>query len=55
VVLPEWLNSPHKEKLALKSLRLGQQGLVKSVNVGRDEDLELDYVNAFIHSINDEG
>lgn len=50
-VLPDWLISPHQEKLSIKRLRISKNGLVKKVNIGiRDEDLELDYVKGFIDS-----
>lgn len=50
-VLPDWLIASHEDNLAIKAVRIGQQGLLKSVNIGvRDADLALDYVSGFIES-----
>lgn len=50
-VLPQWLIREHEQQLAIKAVRIGQTGLIKSVNIGvRSEDAQLDYIKGFIES-----
>ena len=47
--LPAWLVEEYAEKLSLKAVRLGEQGIHKHIYVGmRKTDTDIDYLNDFI-------
>lgn len=48
-VLPDWLIEEYRATLPIRSLRLGEAGIAKSIHIGRrDGDAATDYVEAFI-------
>lgn len=47
--LPDWLIDEYRASLPIRSLRLGREGIAKSIHVGRRaDDAATDYVEAFI-------
>ncbi|WP_417532106.1 LysR family transcriptional regulator [Marinobacter lipolyticus] len=49
--LPRWLVDEYAEKMPLKSVRLGEQGIQKQIFLGlRDRDREVDYLNSFMNT-----
>ena len=49
--LPLWLAKQYTDKLNIKSLRLGEKGIFKSIHIGiRDSDKNTPYLKAFIDS-----
>ncbi|WP_297790394.1 LysR family transcriptional regulator [uncultured Marinobacter sp.] len=49
--LPRWLVDEYAEKMPLKSVRLGDQGIQKQIFLGlRDRDREVDYLNSFMNT-----
>lgn len=47
--LPDWLIEEYRASLAIRSLRLGPEGVPKSIHIGRRTgDASVDYVEAFI-------
>lgn len=49
--LPRWLVDEYAEKMPLKPVRLGSQGIQKQIFLGlRDRDREVDYLNSFMNT-----
>ncbi|MFL1455639.1 LysR family transcriptional regulator [Marinobacter sp. GN3S48] len=49
--LPRWLVDEYAEKMSLKPVRLGSQGIQKQIFLGlRDRDREVDYLNSFMNT-----
>ncbi|MCG2581795.1 MAG: LysR family transcriptional regulator [Marinobacter sp.] len=49
--LPRWLVDEYAEKMPLKPVRLGDQGIQKQIFLGlRDRDREVDYLNSFMNT-----
>jgi len=47
--LPAWLVEQYTGELAIKALRLGEQGIAKTIFVGvREDDASIDYISSFM-------